>query len=427
MPIDLRKIRPYRGSQNQGFEELVCQMARRTIAAGDKTWRRLDGAGGDGGVEAYYDPPGGRVGLQAKYFTRTADIGWTQIRDSFRTALANHPTLTTYRVYLACDLTGPTSRSTRTGTERWAELEQEMETQARMVNRNIDVLLVTASDILGEIARTECVGLSDLWFGALEITPTRLTNWLDAAVDALGDRYHPEDHVEVGAQQVARVLSRSPRVVTELQQYLAALSTLEPLSPPEQWSLDAAVVEKVSQAETARRLVLTLDEDLVENADVWPVGVWRQNLLEAREAIGELLHLTYTDSRRSTASDGVGYFRHTLDKHYGALESLRKFLSTTAFDAEPDRVGVVTGPAGSGKSHLLASCASDILANGGVCVLLLGQRFRDDQLWLQIVAQLGLPGTISVPQFLGALDATALAARQRGLLLIDAVNEGVLR
>jgi hypothetical protein len=209
MPIDFSEIRPYRGSRNQAFEELVCQIVRRTIAAGDKTWRRLDGAGGDGGVEAYYDPPGGRVGLQAKYFTRTADIGWTQIRDSFRTALANHPTLTTYRVYLACDLTGPTGRSTRTGTERWAELQQEMETHARTINRRVDVLLVTASDILGENARAECVGLSELWFGALEITPTRLTNWLDTAVDALGDRYHPEDHVEVGAQQVARVLSRS--------------------------------------------------------------------------------------------------------------------------------------------------------------------------------------------------------------------------
>jgi hypothetical protein len=150
------------------------------------------------------------VGLQAKYFTRTADIGWTQIRDSFLTALADHPTLTTYRIYLACDLTGPTGRSTRTGTERWAELQQEMEAHARTINRSVDVSLVTASDILGEIARAECVGLSDQWFGALEITRTRLTNWLDATIDALGDRYHPEDHVEVGAQQVARVLSRSP-------------------------------------------------------------------------------------------------------------------------------------------------------------------------------------------------------------------------
>jgi hypothetical protein len=96
MPIDFSEIRPYRGSQNQAFEELVCQIVRRTVAADDRTWRRLDGAGGDGGVEAYYDPPGGRVGLQAKYFTRTAVIGWTQIRDSFRAALVNHPTLTTY-------------------------------------------------------------------------------------------------------------------------------------------------------------------------------------------------------------------------------------------------------------------------------------------------------------------------------------------
>jgi hypothetical protein len=156
-------------------------------------------------------------------------------------------------------------------------------------------------------------------------------------------------------------------------------------------------LEKIAEAERARQRVLTLSEDLAANQVGWPVDVWRHNVLEAQEAVRELLHMTYASSSRSTIPDGVGYFRHALDKHDGALESLHTYLSTTAFGAEPNRVGVIIGPAGSGKSHLLASCASEVLAEDGVCVLLLGQRFQNDQLWPQIVGQLGLPGTTCRP------------------------------
>jgi hypothetical protein len=53
LSIDFSQIRPYEGDQRTGFEEFVCQLARREHMAERGAFRRIEGAGGDGGVEAY--------------------------------------------------------------------------------------------------------------------------------------------------------------------------------------------------------------------------------------------------------------------------------------------------------------------------------------------------------------------------------------
>ena len=80
LSIDFSQIRPYEGDQRTGVVELVCQLARREHRSEQGRFRRIEGAGGDGGVEAYFERPGGsKVGYQAKYFLATKDIDWSQI------------------------------------------------------------------------------------------------------------------------------------------------------------------------------------------------------------------------------------------------------------------------------------------------------------------------------------------------------------
>ena len=74
--INFENIRPYDGHKWKGFEELVCQLARRERPG----LRRVEGAGGDAGVEAYWlGADGSKIGFQAKYFTKAANIDWRQV------------------------------------------------------------------------------------------------------------------------------------------------------------------------------------------------------------------------------------------------------------------------------------------------------------------------------------------------------------
>ena len=97
-------------------------MARREDFLKDSVYKRVDGAGGDGGVEAYWTKPNGKkTGYQAKYFLRSRDIKWAQIDGSVTQALLMHPELERYVVALPCDLTDRTGKRGRgkSGWEHW--------------------------------------------------------------------------------------------------------------------------------------------------------------------------------------------------------------------------------------------------------------------------------------------------------------------
>jgi hypothetical protein len=140
--IDFEQIRGLTGGQRHSFEELVCQLARRQSVPPGAIFRRVEGAGGDGGVEAYWlMTDGTMVGYQAKFFTRSRDIDWAKIDASVEQALKTHPTLTKYIVALPCNLTDRrgTAGKGKTGWELLGRpccrLETEMAGLSRTTNR----------------------------------------------------------------------------------------------------------------------------------------------------------------------------------------------------------------------------------------------------------------------------------------------------
>lgn len=68
--FDFKNIRPFDGSKNKGFEELVCQLAHLEKFDGTDEFIRKEGAGGDAGVECFWRlKDQNEYGWQAKYFT----------------------------------------------------------------------------------------------------------------------------------------------------------------------------------------------------------------------------------------------------------------------------------------------------------------------------------------------------------------------
>jgi len=95
--LNFSNIRNHDGSSDNGFEELVCQLAHLSPPENADYFVRKDGAGGDAGVECYWKlNDGSEHAWQAKYFLNSLESNqWSQISKSVKTALEKHPNLTT--------------------------------------------------------------------------------------------------------------------------------------------------------------------------------------------------------------------------------------------------------------------------------------------------------------------------------------------
>lgn len=79
----------------------------------------------------------------------------------------------------------------------------------------IEFAIWTESDLTRKMATAE-VGLRTYWFGGFELSGPWLSAKLNLATAALGERYHPHDHVEVKAESLLDALVRHPRAKQEL-------------------------------------------------------------------------------------------------------------------------------------------------------------------------------------------------------------------
>ena len=105
--INFKNIRAYDGSQQNGFEELVCQLARLMPPEDAKSFIRKEGSGGDAGVECFWlCSDGSEYAWQAKYFTEALDSSqWSQIDESVESAINKHPNIRRYYVCVPRDRT----------------------------------------------------------------------------------------------------------------------------------------------------------------------------------------------------------------------------------------------------------------------------------------------------------------------------------
>ncbi|MBN8646601.1 MAG: ATP-binding protein [Caulobacterales bacterium] len=85
---------------------------------------------------------------------------------------------------------------------------------------------------------------------------------------------------------------------------------------------------------------------------------------------------------------------------------------------------LLEGPAGVGKSHLLADIVDFQLEHGRPAIFISGGSFNESNTpWSQVIQEVGLPPTTRIQDFLGALNAAGETAGIRLMLCIDALNE----
>lgn len=151
-------------------------------------------------------------------------------------------------------------------------------------------------------------------------------------------------------------------------------------------------------------------------ATAWDRKLWRAKVEAAEKSLDQLAQALrnepvgdQADDKAASRREHFSYTTSMVRRAEDALRELDHLLRSTALAADESRVLLVTGQAGTGKSHLLAAEANRAVAEGRPALLFLGQQFAQGHPWDQCEQSLGLPSWLRDELF-GALDAAGEAA-----------------
>ena len=378
-------------------------------------------------------------GWQAKHFTTAlSDTQWRQLDDSVKQALDKHPKLVRYYVCVPRDRSDSRRKGITTELQKWHGRVAKWECQARDQGMEVEFIWWGSSELAERLSTEEHAGRFEFWFGDdRRFSQDWFKKRLAEARLAAGPRYTPEVHVDLPIARKLELFARSDSAMDALRSLVKdvrrAFRTLHPsrdhgdringeFGVDELRAAEDEILEAFSNVdfEPSRTLDFT---SIVHELDR-TIGL-------ADESLQTLRQIESTgDDAAAHEEDVSGYRRDPFENWRAGLQNLRyelRAVRTTLTDADQianSRLMIVTGEAGTGKTHLLCDFARQRVGAGLPTVILLGQRFTTtDEPWSQALKHLDMDH-LPAERFIGALEAAAQASAARAILIIDALNEG---
>ncbi|MCB0746054.1 MAG: hypothetical protein KDC90_01195, partial [Ignavibacteriae bacterium] len=196
MELNWWNIRSFNYSQNNAFEELVCQLARNENILSKKAFYRVGTP--DGGVEAYWQLESEEeYGWQAKYFHSMDKSQWDQLEKSFRTALKKHPKLLKYYICIPLDRSDPRIPNQNWFMDKWKLFVENSIKHAKSQNRKIEIEYWGSSELIDRLSSNENLGKLRFWFNKEEFSDEWFIEKCQNSIRSLENRYTPELNFEL--------------------------------------------------------------------------------------------------------------------------------------------------------------------------------------------------------------------------------------
>jgi len=434
MSINWRNLRPWNGSQNIAFEQLICQLtAYEQVPQGAIFIRK---AAPDAGIECFWKLPNGdEWGWQAKFFLSPPDNNqWRQLDESVQKALEKHPRLTSYTICLPIDRQDPRLEDQKWFMDKWKEHVVKWQSWAEEKGRSVEFNYWGEHEVWERLSREEHRGRYFFWFNKELFSQQWFKNRIEEAVANVGPRYTPELNVELPIARLFDGLGQTPDFYTRIMNLYGPIKTtyskvqsrkaletakdeIESLKEPINQVL--SIIDSVDDAEAA-----PIDWNRIEKSAHKSISLSRDCIQKLEDAAKEKKEKV-TSCKEETSyqhPEDYGYERYHLNELIRTLATLKDFAQSKEARLSNVPALLLVGEAGTGKTHLFCDVAKRRISAGFPTVLLLGGQFRKDEPWAQIIRLLGL--TYTKEEFLGALEAAAQARGVRALILIDALNEG---
>lgn len=208
MSLNWNSIRSLENSQNDGFEELVCQLARKETVPNGVNFIRKGKP--DAGVECFWILENGdEWAWQAKFFTTSPSANqWSQIDDSVRTVLEKHSSLKKYFVAIPTDPSDARLDGQTSMLDKWNDRVTKWQNWASENGLTVEFIPWCSSDLIERLQKSENAGLTYFWFNKEEFTDAWCREQTESAIADLGKRYTPELNVELNISEVLSGIDR---------------------------------------------------------------------------------------------------------------------------------------------------------------------------------------------------------------------------
>ena len=449
--IDFASIAPRCGGQREAFEELCCQIASH-VSPGAK-FVRLRGAGGDGGVECFAERSDGtKVGWQAKYVFEIEAL-LKQLTASLTTVLKINESLVQYVVCFPFNLTGPTGRRGKSELDKFEEWRKAQEAAAKKEGRALSIERWSASHIQSELLGLDPAGgVREYFFDRTILSGDWFSQQIASATKAAGPRYTQGLSVETELwkwfEAVVRATGWSDALkkrVRDCQKHCDDLldavgrtdSNAHSMTPawPEDFRADAK--ESITGLAVQLRACAELPETHRRNEPTRVLEDLRESIVNLREIEAHLaIDLDEKHGKGCADSPGFRQFMAEYECSFPAanlddvrdaitaIEELVRWLGSPNGWLAFEPVFIMTGTAGSGKTHGVCDLANRRLEEGRLTCVCYGHEFGGEpEVWTRLREVLGLPATLGRDGVLDCLNAAAEASGEPLILIIDAVNE----
>lgn len=426
--IDFERIRPHGGSRKDGFEELCAQLASLEPLPDGHEFVRT-GRGADAGVECYtVAPEGSETGWQAKYVFDWEDGLGSQLNKSIESAFAKHPALDKYIVCLPYALPDGRQEGRKSQRQKFDDWRTKWIRKFAAAGRTLEIELWDSTQLAQRLTVDEPQRQGRLfyWFSITELTPEWFRDTFQRAKADLGSRYTPASHVELPLRKIFSGLTREMRFDEQASEWKAEVLDLssrltaitgdfaDPLS-----GLDD--LKKALEGLVASLGDTTFRPDQQINTEVWTQLV-EEGLDAGRVALASIYE-GYLSDPEGKSREKIDGLRFRLNSIADRLHVIRDALAGPEWQLVNADAMLLTGEAGSGKSHLLADVVGSMVGADRPATMVLGSSFVEGEPWRQMMTNLHLPPGLPTATFLGALDAAGQAAGVRTLVCVDAINE----
>lgn len=433
-------------ANTDAFEELCCQLfdSWGTHQRGFKEpWRFRDirGAGGDGGIEAYWHnvDTDEWIGLQAKWFPKTLKSSQlNQIKDSVEQALEIRPTMKHYIVCIPHDLTS--SKNVRgnkisNGEDSdWDTFKQEVCSE----HSGLNLELWDEHKIFSLLQLNENEGCWRFWFE--KVNPENIYISLAKTLARIEERYTPEitkdgglaeflDHFLGTTESRRSFLRNIDSYITTANHVIGEIDSFLALEGQRGSQLDAHACACRSSLTSYTDSLSSLRESIiVEPGDLLNLDAPDISYASIEEFQDDITSMERQRSNTCHAEE--------LNK---ALNSFRELpVLWDVYRLASDTVGnshcIIMGNQGTGKTCGLARKAQEYLdAHQHVPILILATEIQDTDSWAQVVKRaLGLGDDWDEAALWQALSAYAatydvtnedLYIRAKAAIMVDGLDE----